>query len=584
MKQEDKQLATRLCEALNRAKAVRGQQEGRWKEAIKQWNAELYGDHRQHDEPAVDIGTTKKFGRQLIARMANPFIQATSVYVARPIGRTEEALRFTNLFQRFLRWKETVYPFTVFVQQFLEQMMIFSKSVCKIVAQGDASPKIVSMVIPAQDFFHPIPTASIQEADWVSHRTWHSKEYIDTMVVRGEWKKVPVQPADQGPDLSFLPSWVESDTPSEEHESDVYEIHEFWTRDKVVTVDVTSEQVLKVMDNPYGVKPFVTRSYEGSLGSIDGRSLCDAMNSYHRIKGASMRMRLTNSSRALEKMVFYPASSGLNRFFRDHRLRSGAYEVADRDAVNSIKDISLSQNFSTLDGMSEEIDNNAQQEIGVTAYNFGVESVERPTARGQVMLIEEGKQPLFTTVDSFGQTLEEIFKIEMALYRYHYPQSITFYVIEDDAQGEFMERVFLQWSKEQMDSYVQVNTRVSSKRMSAEIKRAEISGMLDKVHEVFGKLLEFAQVATSPSPLAFLAKFLMDIEVKLLKNWWEQFDMPDEGQFDAISQAVDAGKSYFAIFEAQQQQIGQLQQMLATGMPQGGPPAPAQAGPPGPPV
>jgi len=460
-------------------------------------------------------------------------------------------------------------------------------------------------VVPFEDFFVPMCAKDVRSADWVMHRIWMTKAQIEEQINRGVYNKkdgdVDILEALGEPtsERERLIKFEPDDKGGEDQEtSKQFEVMEAYLKwdiggdgpvEIVVSFDRESGTILRCVHNFYHAyrRPFVTHCYKRNQGSIFGTPLTYILEPLHVAYSAAFCQRLDAASKANESLWCFPPNSSLEPILDNDSLRTSIVETtASKDEVFELK---LSQPFTQLPELENKLVQEADMLAGLSQYSWGNEQIDRPTASGQIQLIEESKQPQYMQLERFRASLAEVCKHALARYKQFYPEGLQLFFAQEDPQGKMMtEQFFVQWPDEVIEKSVIIETKVSSASMSKNLRKQELVALIDKLGQIYQQMMQYAQAASDPmNPVALPS-------VKILNGLWtvvnEMLTEFEVGKKDALNPRLVEDMQVVQQIQQQMQQMGQqinqlsqqnsqLQQQNAA-LQQGVPPQPGVPGQP----
>jgi len=593
---------------------ARAELEEKWKTAVAQYHACLKREDAEPGESKLDMPSTREFADMAAARLINTVFARPEIFLCKP--RRPDAMEFASQLEKFMDWCIDRTEFRFFVEDIIRTGLVYTKAVAKIpyvcrtkkiidyereVYNEDGSlehhwgaakdshfypqqrliveeQRAVPEFIPTPDFIHPSPCASIADAPWVVHRVWKTREQlarcIERMLYRektpsGESVIEKVGSGDSGPETKFSLGINAADPDSDGGPSrtDQLEILEIYTtiheQETILTVERRTGVVLRWVYNFYFdyQRPFATWCYERVPGDIDGISLCFLLEPMHRAISACFNQSLDSSSKAMECLVLFNELSGLASVFKDGKIRSGAFPMNALDDISKqVTKFDLSQPFSPLTGIVEKLEVNAQKLAGLTDYNAGIEQIQRPTASGQIALLEEGKQPMYSRMESLREFLKVVALQMVARYRQFNPIDIEFYLQSRTEEEASEIREVLQWPEEYWRDQVILETAVSSQSMSRDLRKQEWLALVDKMPQVIGQIMQLAEAAMTPGPMAAVAAKMLQWQMAYaVQPWLAEFEVAGR-EFLDIGEEMQVGQMFTQMVQELQGQIQQLQQ------------------------
>jgi len=460
-------------------------------------------------------------------------------------------------------------------------------------------------IVPCEDFFYADNALSVEDAEWVCHRSWPSRADIAESVRRGVYNKKykgddildVLGDGNKKPDRirGIMDGAHEDNGPGHQ-----FEVLEFYAlRDLgdgepveiIVTIERDSGVVLRAVYNWFHEypRPFVTTCYMPVVGQLAGLPMTYVLEPLHAAYSASINQRLDAASRALERLLLLP--DDLVRVFDKNRLHGGVYGNRGYKREDII-DLSVSDTYTQMPQIEQLIQAEADNVTGMNDYMRGNEMIDRPTATGQTSLIEEAKQPLYSQLEDFRAFMSRVALHMLARWKQYYPEGVEVYGTNEQGQ---VERNMLQWLPGAISEQLFVEVSVTSAQMSKQVRKQEINAMLDKIGMVYQQLAGLVQAAMQPgSPVAMPMVKLLNGYMLVFRRMLEEFDLVGKEQVapDLVQEVQVAQQIQQAMVQMQQQmqqmaaQNQQLQGELAQlsgGPPMAGPagPQPGNPGPPG---
>ena len=435
-------------------------------------------------------------------------------------------------------------------------------------------------VVPFEDFIVPMSAVDVRTADWVIHRIWMTKPMIQARIRAGVYNK-----KDDGDDV--LESLGEPNADRERllalgdrrdkqldldesaHQYEICEAYLKWALNEdeepveiIVTFEKSSMVILRAVYNFYHSykRPFVTHEYKKVQGSILGIPLTFILEPLHVAYSASINQRLDAASKANEKVYGVPPGSGeaMKQIDRD-AIRAGFIEIdAKKDEIHEFK---LSEPaFTQLPELESKLEREADKLSSLSDYSFGQEQIDRPTATGQVQIIEESKQPQYMMLERFRTSLALVCKHVLARYRQFYPEGLQFYEMQEDPQGVQLIEQFFQWPEEAIEKDVIIETKVSSASMSKSLRKQEMVALLDKLQVYYDKLMQLSQVATDPmNPSAMIAAILMNGLYTVMQDMLTEFEVGHKEALNPqLMEVTQVAQQIQAQMQNLMQQVNQL--------------------------
>ena len=463
-------------------------------------------------------------------------------------------------------------------------------------------------VVPFEDFLLPMCARDVRTADWVSHRIWLTRPQLKEQIRKGVYNKkdgdldIMEVLGDPTAERERLIKFEPEDKKSgEEETSKQYEIFEAYLKwdiggkggpvEIIVTFERESMAFLRCVHNFYHAyrRPFVIHCYKENQGSVFGTPLTYILEPLHVAYAASFRQRLDAGSKANEKIIAMPPNTEFDVVYDNDEI--SASFVFTNANMDEMKEFTLSQPFQQLPELEQRLVQEADKLAGLSDYSFGQEQIDRPTASGQIQIIEESKQPQYMQLERFRASLAEVSKHALSRYKQFYPEGLQYYVMQENPQGIQMVEQFFSWPAGAIEKDVIIETKVSSASMSKNLRKQELVALVDKMGTLYQQMMQYAMVAADPmNPGAMIAAQLLNGLWTIVNDMLTEFEV---GKKDAlnpklveVTQVVQQIQQQMQGLMQQNNQLGQqnaqLQQQnaqLQSGVP-GQPGLPGGAGPP----
>ena len=620
--------------------------EDKWKIWHDQMENRSRREDADPTESQLDLGITAERAQQISSRLENPIHQYPNVYVCKPtepiyVEVADSAERILDAavkrfdFRTFLgEWIEQAETFscgwvktpfkvektTIRVWDEVEDADEFDaigEDIPKIEVPFDGGSSkryregrrevtkrrgVFPEVVPIEDIIITWGASDVATAPLVTHRVWLSKADVKCRIADGIWpKKVMDSNGEMIPTLDALGKPAAKKEPIVSPNSDgssgsgkldtkqrFYEIHESYIErdlgdgpeEIIVWWEKESETIVRAVYNWYQSfpRPFVPWAYKSIIGNIYGKPLTQEIEHLHIAYSACINQRLDAASKANEVAVFYDegtASSSMKKMFAKQRLAGGSYAVQG-NPKDQISTFNVSQPWTQLPELEGIIERHADKRTGVNDYSFGQEQIGRPTFGGQSTLIEEGKQPLYKKLESLRGALAEVGIHILSRMRQFYPAGVPMF---DGGEGPEI----LNWPKEAFEESIIVETRVSSQSMNKQLRKEEAMALLERMTELYDRIMGYAEAATTPGPLAPVAEKVLGGLQFAISKMMEEFDVAYADIINPdLQEEIDVGQMFSEYRQGMEQQVAMLEGELAaaTQSQQGGPP---MGGPPGPP-
>lgn len=474
-------------------------------------------------------------------------------------------------------------------------------------------------VVPVEDFFFPSSAADIYGADWIAQRVWLTKAQVAQRIAQGVFaKKINGESTLEAlgkpsADRDKLTSFT-SEKNKPESTIKQYEFFECYVQydpddsgkpeELIVIIERKSKAIVRAVYNFYHShhRPFIVHRYKKIQGELYGKPLTYFLEPLHVGYTASFNQRLDAASKANETIILVPPGHDLLERADQEGLMGGVYEsTADK---NEIFQLQLSSPFTQMEGFENLFEHRADRLLGLSGYLFGDEQINRPTASGQIQLIEEAKQPQYVQLEQWRETLSELAKHILSRERQFNPEGIGVYrTVErpDPMTGQMTESVIyelVEWPSSAIDEDVLIEVKVTSAQMSKSLRKQEIVAFIDKLPQMYQLMMQFAGAAADPmNPAAMMAASLLRGYQVVVDKMLTEFEVSQKGTInpDLVQEAQVAQQIQMVIQQLNQQiqqmgsQLNQLQaqnqQLQAVAFGGGGGFAPAGPPPqvPGPP-
>lgn len=599
-KDEEKDRVGSLVEEIQATLRDRSETEEKiWKVGVKQYHAALKREDAEPGESELDLPSTREFVDMAAARLINTVFARPEVWVSKP--RRPEARDFATAVEQFMDWATDRTQFRFFVEDVIKNALVFPKAVAKVPyiqrirkirdyqykegdleahwgAKKDAELTIgvrdfveenrpLPEVVPIADFIHPIPCASIDEAPWICHRVWLSLDQIKDKIRREIYREKDPE----GEEIAKKITESEDSKPDQElslaigeknakYGSKLIEVWEVYTcydgEETILTLLPETSLVLRWIYNFYFdyQRPFATFCYERVPGDIDGISLCYMLEPLHRLRSACFNQRVDAASRAMENAFFLEESLDAGKYFKDGKIRSGVFMVNSAGDINQkIAKFEMSQPFSPIEGIEATAERDMQKVASLTDYNAGMEQIQRPTASGQIALLEEGRQPMYSRMENLREFLKRVGMMMLARYRQFQPYDIEVWLQTRSPKDQQLTQVILSWPEQYWRDEIILETAVSSQSMNRDLRKQEWLALVDKMPAVFNQLMQMIQMAMDPSPMAPVAAKMLTWYMRYaIQPWLQEFEVGG-AEFLDFSEEMNVGQ----MFAEMAQQLGQ---------------------------
>lgn len=605
-----------------------GRDEAAWQKHILQYNSRLIPPAQDAYDAQVDTSLSRDRAQQFIAYILNPIFQQDQVFVAVPRwGTQEEQARAMNALADYvsdvvadhqfaydLLEQAVVLPASPYVVvweqkrskvkefQTVEEPVVDEagepivsldeqtgemipetrqvwKEVEKVI---EHPPRARPICIPLSDF--AMDGENADDAHHVFWRVWMTKEDIADAVRRGDYEpdildKIAGVGAEKEREGVRLDS-EDANVPQTVKRGKYYEVFECYLRWDV-DGDGEEEEIVCTYMRDTGTRlrcvynwwhrfkrPFGHFTYKPLPGTWYGQSLMYICEPFHRIHGAQLRLRLGSAVNAVEPLVI-DRSGVLKEFVRHGRLKRGYVHARGLGSIREDFDVFyLGQNIgaeSSLAQLGQEVGNSLDSLVGITPYLRGIEAIQRPTASGQMALIEAGKQTLYLAMDRFARELARMHNIRIAMYRQFFPSGLEVFIRHADQGTQQVMSTFVEWPE---DEFI-IETKVSSATMNLNIRKQETLALLDKFPEVMNNIAKLAQDATQPTPFAPVARELLRAYIETVRMWLTDFRANSAELLPRIDETMEEA-DVLAMVLQENEQLRAAIEMAGGGLPGGG--------------
>ncbi len=613
-------LSKYIADELTRCYRERKNLEESWEIWSKQYSGRLSRDDKTETwQPDFDIGVTRELAFQQEPRIVNTILQQDKVMICTPretVLDQQEVVQQAKQTEEFLDYDADSFDLEDFLRQAVRNAQIYKYSVAKSssesgnkrakVWQGDGSPrfpyeeveiaiesgeKIVSRILHTPDCVFPSEAVTADTAAWIGERFRLTEAQFKYRVKNEGWVGTEAPSTDEGAEKA------ENDAKGivPDPKGVYYELYlnpgvcldGDWP-DAIINCDQQGT-LYRVIENYHHDEPipYTFLHYRKALNSLFGEGgLCADLEPYHRALSAIFIAKL--EAAALGNATCHGFSDPLVvSKLKGRRLRPGENIQFSTKPSDSYVQINLSNPaaMSALDGVASELYSHAQKLAGITDYNFGIEQIQRPTASGQTMLVEEGKQPLYEFLAMVRAFLANVFHKRLLLYSEHYPGSVPYYPTVDGAPQ--LDAIHI--TPEILYGGLIIETKASSANMNESVRKQEMVGLMQQwipfVTQTAQMATQAVTAAQQGSPVALILGQAVDVNYAFGKRFLSAFNVPLPAeinpQFGGTMAAAQQLGGVIEQLKQQNMQLMQAVQQLSGG--QGGPGMPP--GPPGaPPV
>jgi len=639
------ELADFICKEVETALTDRGALESKWEAWAKQVKSRLVPEDIGAKEAKIDVGLTGERINAVKSRVVNALFQQDRLFYVHP---TEP--RFTDIsrgYDDLIDYEWNRFDAHGFVESWLDDGMAFSAGFVKVPYTEDVEYvkrfKEIPLDQPEQlgeadkttydgetfveestirkrkvgafprivhtgNMIFPLTSPSIERAEWIAERIYMTKPDVNRRVKEGLFDRDAAKRlgSPSGKQEQLMACEGEKYEPT----SKQYEVLEVYlsrevkkgegAREIIVWVERHSKTILRACYNFYEsyFRPYVKWCYRQTEDQIYGTPATFVLEPLHRAYSASFRQELDAASLANGKILMMPIGSDMRRVTQKG-IPSNVYAFETAASMDQIKDYALSQSVTTNPQLRQQLSMHADKLLGLSPGSFGLEQAQRPTVTGQVEHLEEGRQPLHSTLEGFRTAMARVCEMMLSRLRQFGPESIQLYLRREDTDPNTPEDQLwktFQWPDEYFTESVIIRVKASSSKMNKNLRKQEAVAMLDRIPQVYGVLSQMLQQVNPQNPMApvmlqlangfqvvvdqFLTEF--DVDKKNILNP-PLMEMMNYGQM--VAQNMEQMQSHIQGLTAQNQQLqfqlAQVSGQAPGGMAGGVPPHPPQ-GPPQP--
>lgn len=445
-------------------------------------------------------------------------------------------------------------------------------------SRAGSFPERVSPV----DMVFPSTARSLADSPWLDHRVWLSK-YELRQRVRGGTYVADMQKI--GSPSSAMPTIaveIAKNASMDVGNAKLYEVHEIYTSlgvlrsgtedekicdgeddavEVIITIERGSKQILRAIYNFYHdlVRPFVSFVYKRGTDGIIGISQCFVLEPIHRAYSTSMNQSLDGGTLANSGLIVGRQGNDLGRTFKKGKIPRGwTYVETAGDIAQDIKLFQMNTGaFNQLGITQNELKSHANYVSSLSAGNFGEATSERPTATGQIRIMEESNMPLFMLLGSFRVFLASVVEMMLERYRQFYPDGLVYYIQqEEDGGASLQERILNEWPQGAISDSVIIETKVSSSTMNKNIRKQEKLAMVDKAPQLYQTLAGMITQGLTPQPSAPVWLKLAGAFQNLMADMFQEFEIANQDVVNPdLKEDINFGQSVIQPLLAQAQQL-----------------------------
>jgi len=253
-------------------------------------------------------------------------------------------------------------------------------------------------IVDLYDFFIDPKATTIDNAEWVIHRSMRTLDYLHEMMEDGKYKNIKLL-EDEG---TFIVSDDEKQQrrstigismPVEQKNDKLIEILEYWTDERVITV-ANRKIIIRDQENPFrhGKKPFIACVDQKIPHEFYGMGELEPIETLQYELNDRRNQRMDNVTLILNRMWIVQNGKGVD----EDELVSDAGGVVHTDDPNAISQLVLPDVTSSSYQEETIIKADIQQTSGVTDFTRGMSSdaLANDTATG-ISLLQEASNARF---------------------------------------------------------------------------------------------------------------------------------------------------------------------------------------------
>jgi len=337
-------------------------------------------------------------------------------------------------------------PFTFLnIVQWLQSKSIYGTSIRKPCWDREKEePKIERI---DNKNFYPSPNGySIYEVPWVIQRALRNRKYIEAMgrpykySNKSTYKNTKELLAEKGG------KWIEEvegegKRYTTKEKEDIYEILEYWERDRVVTIG-ERKVVLREDENPYTKKkaiPYIVMIDWPKPKSFWGIGRIQAIEPHIRELAHIKNQRFDNVNLILNPPLKYLKGTGID--LEGLPIKPNALiGMDDLDALRPFFDRGWPFVTGDVYREAKEIETEIQNRLGLYEYWMGKAPEQRETATGIARLQAAGNTIFqFINMMSLNLGMRELAEWISAIDQQYFKGSISIpFLYDDDARGEYL--------------------------------------------------------------------------------------------------------------------------------------------------
>ena len=327
------------------------------------------------------------------------------------------------------------------------------------------------VVVDVRDFFWPESATSVEDADFLIHRTWMTMDQCRQMQKNGVWKNV--EKLTESQDFSTDLSNREMTLFNTSRTKDRIEILEHW-RDDGVTVVGNRNVELRNYGNPFwhGEKPFVIAAALPDLFQLPGMSVVELCSHLQEMLWTLQNQRL-DALRLLSNPVFLVNSAVEDP--DEFEFAPGAKWMVDD--VNNIRQLEIDAKVTTMTLEAEALLKGDMQNLtGGAPFLSGAQSqtIDQKTATGVSIVASLAQKMVESRKRNFHLALRSV-GLQFVSMMQQFMRDERLIMIS----GEGGDRTFLQATPEQIQGRYDVYVEVSNESLMRQERRAEAQAKMN---------------------------------------------------------------------------------------------------------
>ena len=461
-------------------------------------------------------------------------------------------------------------------QQFLPDMGAFpqtQKQMQEMTRTYDERVGVFPLLVPPTDFIYPATAVELTTAKFLSHRV-----YLDEGTIKSRIRDKEYYPVF---DKLQRTGAVDELTKTRETligldiKGDRFDIHEVYTNedfdkdgideDVIITIDYSSGTILRAIYNYYHdfKRPFIVLYWEKRPNSMDGQSLCYVLQNLHRAYTAIICMILDSGTLANKGWFVATTDNQLVDLWKSQNFTMGDALLMNSLPKETTEVFTMGQPQTNLLEVAAIIRDHINVLAAINLYNQGQEQIDRPTATGQSLLVEEGKQPLYEKLELVRCAISELALHILARNKQFYQNVVNYNQFVDQQ----LMPMLLQFPPGLIEDQVLLEPKASSAMLSENTRKQELVALLDRIGASQKTILDFLtqgmQGAAQGLPLGMVAAGFADAYQILLSRMLKEFKVSKIEEINPPVQAMlQVGQFYQQIIMQLQQQVQQQGQQM----------------------